>query len=79
MESNVVDQDWKELLDRFTVRLHLVGIGTYTDSQDFHHLEVELTPLLKSELIKALELGVNVPDDEVVRLTLMLSSVRRSA
>lgn len=78
--SNVVSEDWKELVERFDVRLAVVGVSYYGgDPMEMHSTDVDVPPVLKSELVKALELGANVADDEVVRLTLTLTSRRRPA
>ena len=66
----------KDLLDRFEVKLVTVGVGSYSDPMQPMITTVKMTDELKSELIEALELGVNCPDEEHQRLTLLVRSVR---
>jgi hypothetical protein len=65
------------LMARFDVGLAVVTHGTYHAAWDPTVTQVEVSDTLKEELVEALELGANVPDGEQVRLTLILSSVRR--
>lgn len=71
--------EYEALMDRFDVGLALVTHGTYASQWDPTVRAVEVSDVLKRELVEALELGVNIPDGEQVRLMLLLSSVRRPA